>query len=66
MEENSRKNSSAKIAANNRYTKNHYKKITVCYKPDVAEEIKETAKAENKSVASYFLNLHQKHKEEKE
>ena len=60
------KNSPAKIAANNRYTKSHYKQLKINIKPETADEIKETAAAEGQSVTSYLVGLHKKHISDKE
>lgn len=63
MENKEKKNSNAKIKANNKYRNAHYKSISVMILPEKAEEIKVTAKAEGKSLAQYIIDIHSEHKE---
>ena len=52
---NERKNSQAKINANARYNKRTYKNISVRYKPEEVEEIRETADLMGLSIAKLIL-----------
>ena len=52
---NERKNTQAKIDANARYNKRKYKNIAVRYKPEEAEEIRETAEEMGLSIAKLIL-----------
>ena len=52
---NERKNTQAKIDANARYNKRKYKNIAVRYKPEEAEEIRETAEKMGLSIAKLIL-----------
>ena len=60
--DNARKNSKAKIKANNKYTKSHYTRFNIAVKPEIAEEIKQAAAAEGLSVAAYFVKIHEIYK----
>ena len=66
MEDYKPKNSQARIKANNRYRTKTYKRLAMDIRPEVVEEIKETAAAEGLSVTSYLVGLHKKHIAEKE
>ena len=66
MEETTRKNSEARIRANNKYKKSHYKSISVYVKPDIAEEFRSTAKAEGKSLTQYIIDVHREHLKNKQ
>ena len=69
VQKNKKKNSDAKIAANDRYNKKHYKNISIRIKPDQADFIRDTAKKKNLSIIfnnfsynfSYFHYLIPKH-----
>ena len=50
-----KKNSDARIRANNKYTKAHYKDIGIKVKPDEAEYIRDTAKKYGLSIARLIL-----------
>ena len=52
---NERKNSAAKIRANAKYSKAHYKNISIKVKPEEAEEIRETAGKMGLSIAKLIL-----------
>ena len=56
MENNEKKNSDARIRANNKYKNAHYKRIGIDVKPEEAQYIKETAKKYNMSIAQLILN----------
>ena len=43
------------------YNKEKYKQIKVSYRPELADEIKETARSEGKSIAGYLSDLHKEH-----
>ncbi len=58
------KNRESKIKANNKYKNKTYKRIAIDIRPETAEEIKNTAKSEGKSIAGYITDLHKKHIEE--
>lgn len=66
MEENQRKNSAAKIKANNKYRNSHYKSVSIFVKPDIAEEFRSTAKAEGKSLTQYLIDVHREHLKNKQ
>ena len=53
--DNIKKNSDAKIKANNKYKNSHYKRLAIDVKPDVAEKIKDHAEENNQSVASFIV-----------
>lgn len=55
MENTQKKNSDAKIRANAKYTKNHYKNISIKIKPEDAEMIRNTASLYNMSIAQYII-----------
>ena len=59
--DNVKKNSDAKIKANNKYRNSHYKSISVMISPQKAEEIKQFAKSEGKSLAQYIIDIHDEH-----
>ena len=61
MEEKKRRNSAAKIRANNKYKNSHYKSVSICVKPEIAEELRSTAKAEGKSLTQYITDVHREH-----
>lgn len=52
---NERKNSAAKIRANAKYSKAHYKNISIKVKPEEAEEIRKTAENMSLSIAKLIL-----------
>lgn len=56
VQKNKKKNSDAKIAANDRYNKKHYKNISIRIKPDQADFIRDTAKKKNLSIAQLIIN----------
>lgn len=56
VQKNKKKNSDAKIAANDRYNKKHYKNISIRIKPDQADFIRDTAKKNNLSIAQLIIN----------
>ena len=62
-EENKKKNSDAKIRANNKYRNSHYKSISIMISPEIADDIKATARSEGKSLAQYIVDLHKNHKD---
>ena len=51
-----KKNSDAKIKANNKYSKSHYKNINIKIKPDQADYIKQVADKLNLSIAKLIVN----------
>lgn len=55
MENAQKKNSDAKIRANAKYTKNHYKNISIKIKPEEAETIRSAASLYNMSIAQYII-----------
>lgn len=55
MKNNDNKNSAARIRANNKYNRAHYKKISADLKPDEVEFIKTYAKDHNISIAQLIL-----------
>ena len=62
IDNNKKKNSQAKIKANNKYTKLHYTRFNVAVKPAIAEDIKQAAAAEGLSIAAYFVKVHNLYK----
>lgn len=61
MENAQNKNSQAKIKANNKYKKAHYKTLSINLKPEIYDDIKAVAGAENKSIAQYIIDIHNEH-----
>lgn len=61
MENAQNKNSQAKIKANNKYKKAHYKTLSINLKPEICDDIKAVAGAENKSIAQYIIDIHNEH-----
>jgi len=55
MENAQKKNSDAKIRANAKYSKSHYKNISIKIKPEDAEMIRNTASLYNMSIAQYII-----------
>lgn len=55
MENNEKKNSDARIRANNKYKNAHYKRIGIDVKPEEAQYIKDTAKKYDMSIAQLIL-----------
>ena len=53
--ENVRKNSDARIKANAKYGKSHYKNISIKVKPNEAEIIRNTAQIQGLSIAQFIL-----------
>lgn len=53
--ENVRKNSDARIKANAKYSKSHYKNISIKIKPNEAETIRKTAQIQGLSIAQFIL-----------
>ena len=51
-----KKNSDAKIKANDRYNKKHYKNISIRIKPDQADYITQVADKLNLSIAKLIVN----------
>lgn len=56
VQKNKKKNSDAKIAANNRYKNKTYKRIAIDIKPNQADFIRDTAKKNNLSIAQLIIN----------
>ena len=56
MENNEKKNSDARIRANNKYKNAHYKRVGIDVKPEEAQYIKDTAKKYDMSIAQLILN----------
>ena len=50
-----RKNSAARIRANNKYTKAHYKNVSIKIKPEEAEAIRAKARLYNISIAQLII-----------
>ena len=50
-----KKNSDAKIRANNKYSKTHYKRIGIDIKPDEADYIRQLAKDKDLSITQLIL-----------
>lgn len=50
-----RKNSAARIKANNKYVKAHYKNVSIKIKPEQAENIRAKARAYNISIAQLII-----------
>lgn len=50
-----KKNSDAKIKANDKYNKKHYKNISIRIRPDQAEKIRETAQRHHLSLAQLII-----------
>ena len=50
-----KKNSDARIRANNKYSRSHYKNVSIKIKPDEAEYIRDTAKKYGLSIARLIL-----------
>lgn len=59
-----RKNSAARIRANNKYTKAHYKNVSIKIKPEEAEAIRAKAKAYNISIAQLIIRAVDEYKPE--
>ena len=55
LETEKRKNSEARIRANAKYTKAHYKNISIKIKPEQAEAIRAKARAYNISIAQLIV-----------
>ena len=55
MDENIKKNSDARIRANNKYKNAHYKRVGIDVKPEEAQYIKDTAKKYDMSIAQLIL-----------
>lgn len=55
MDNVQKKNSDAKIKANNRYKNKAYKRIAIDIKPDQADFIRDTAKKNNISIAQLII-----------
>ena len=55
MDENIKKNSDARIRANNKYKNAHYKRVGIDVKPEEAQYIKDTAKKYDMSIAQLVL-----------
>ena len=55
VENNEKKNSDARIRANNKYKNAHYKRIGIDVKPEEAQYIKDTAKKYDMSIAQLIL-----------
>ena len=55
MDENIKKNSDARIRANNKYKNAHYKRVGIDVKPEEAQYIKDTAKKYDISIAQLIL-----------
>ena len=55
-QEKTKKNSDARIKANNKYAKSHYKNISIKIRPDQAEYIRDVASKNNLSIAQLILN----------
>lgn len=53
--DNNKKNSDAKIKANNKYKNSHYKRLAIDIKPEVADKIKGFAEENNQSLASFIV-----------
>ena len=55
MDENIKKNSDARIRANNKYKNAHYKRVGIDVKPEEAQYIRDTAKKYDMSIAQLVL-----------
>ena len=55
MDENIKKNSDARIRANNKYKNAHYKRVGIDVKPEEAQYIRDTAKKYDMSIAQLIL-----------
>ena len=60
------KTSPSQIRAVMKYKAKNYKRLVMDLRPEVLNEIKETAAAEGQSVTSYLVGLHKKHISDKE
>lgn len=56
------KNKFDKVKYDNRYIKDHFKQLKIALKPDLYNDIKETAASECKSVTQYLIDIHLEHK----
>ncbi len=56
VQKNKKKNSDAKIKANDRYKNKTYKRIAIDIKPNQADFIRDTAKKNNLSIAQLIIN----------
>ena len=61
MDNAQKKNSDAKIKANNKYKKANYKTLSVYLKPEIVDDIKAVARSEGLSIAQYIVNIHNEH-----
>lgn len=51
-----------KVKYDNQYIKNHFKQLKIALKPDLYNDIKETAALEGKTVTQYLIDIHFEHK----
>lgn len=51
-----------KIKYDNQYIKDHFKQMKIAIKPDIYDDIKETAAIEGKTVTQYIIDVHLEHK----
>ena len=47
-----------KVKYNNQYNKDNYKRFNISVKPEIYEDIKDTAQSLGKSVTQYIIDLH--------